>query len=45
MIFRKSKKNTKAIEYFDDAIKNLKHQDQYNVYIERGICYRDIGLL
>jgi len=45
MIFRKMKKNTKAIEYFDEAIKNLKHQDQYNVFIERGICYRDIGLL
>lgn len=45
MIFRKLKKNTKAIEYFDEAIKNMKHQDQYSVYIERGICYREIGLI
>jgi hypothetical protein len=45
VIFRKLKKNTKAIEYFDEAIKNIKLQDQYGVCIERGICYREIGLI
>jgi tetratricopeptide (TPR) repeat protein len=33
------------MDYFEEAIKNLKHQDQYNAYIERGICYRDTNLI
>ena len=45
MIYRKQKKNTEAMEKFDNAIKHLKPQDQYQAYIERGICYRDTNIL
>ena len=45
IIYRKQKRNTDAMGYFEEAVKNLKHQDQYNAYIERGICYRDTGLI
>lgn len=33
------------MEKFDNAIKHLKPQDQYQAYIERGICYRDTNIL
>jgi Tfp pilus assembly protein PilF len=45
MIYRKQKRNKAAMDYFEEAIKNLKYQDQYNAYIERGICYRDTNLI
>lgn len=45
MIYRKQNKKIEAIEMFDQAIKKLKPQDQYQAYIERGICYRDINIL
>lgn len=32
-IYRKLKKNDKAINFFDEAVKKLKHQEQYNAYI------------
>ena len=45
LIYRKQKKNIEAMEKFDQAIKQLKPQDQYQAYIERGICYRDSNIL
>ena len=37
------RKNTQAIKEFTHALKLMKNQEQFQVYINRGLCYREIG--
>lgn len=41
-IYRRLKNNFQAIKYYTQALKFLKAFQQYQAFIERGLCYREI---
>ncbi len=42
-IYRKKKQIIEAIKNYDSASKILKSHDLFQVYINRGLCYREFG--
>lgn len=39
------KKNYQAIDEYTSSLKFMKNNEQFHVYINRGLCYREIGKL